>query len=337
VQPFRRIVFAEHLDGLEREMASWPDLHDENLLDQAIARSNAMTGSDRFRQADRLDAALTCAGVLGEQRCLLLLERAESLLDALPPGVHRLLLLDRALSVAAKFQINALGQRLGRRVEQVAESSSPEFAAAIRECRFPEPQPVRQRRIEGWPSRCIRRLRQLHLHDEAQQLELQLRAWISPAGLQPEIRGLPPDTWLPALRATLELFGESDGELEDESATTVLNIARKQLLYVSSEPTDGVSSLACAYVAALGKAPVRVAQGRIEEVFRDLTRLHDIRQTNAFFAASPLRLVDAVVHSVVNDGLGMGPAIRNWVADDDYRIRRRMHLDLQSMMTQQTI
>src|SRR5262249_22674237 len=86
-------------------------------------------------------------------------------------------------------------------------------------------------------------------------------------------------------------------------------------------------ALAQAYVAALSHAHPRVAQGRVEELFRDLPDLYDIRQTNTHFALSPLALVDAVVRAAVSDEFTLGPVARRWLEEDEFRVRGRVRRD----------
>ena len=95
-----------------------------------------------------------------------------------------------------------------------------------------------------------------------------------------------------------------------------------------SQRTD----LACAYAAALGQAPVRLALGRVEELF---TRLHGVTDnlvTNTHYSLSKLRLIEAAVRAVVTDDFALGPAVRRWLDDDEYRVRRRIHRDTRALV-----
>jgi hypothetical protein len=41
-----------------------------------------------------------------------------------------------------------------------------------------------------------------------------------------------------------------------------------------------------------------------------------------------LRVVEAAVLAIVNDDFALGPAVRRWLDDDEFRVRRRIHRDL---------
>lgn len=46
----------------------------------------------------------------------------------------------------------------------------------------------------------------------------------------------------------------------------------------------------------------------------------------------PLQLIDAVVRSVVTDDFALGPAVRGWLDDDKFLIRRRIHRDMSNVL-----
>lgn len=333
VEPFRRLVAARYLDGVEQELARWPDLHGEELA-RRVASFHRDHADDRIAMPAVLDVALDRTPQLGEKRSLPLLERAETMLDRLAPGLPALLLLEQALAAAADFHLDEFGRRLAGRLSDFLAHRTLDFNAVLRSCRQP-PQPELRERVEQWPGRCLQHLHRLGLRVEAERLEPRIRDWILDAVSLTRDRRSQSESWLPVLRTVLNLIGDQPAGGKDEFATTMLDLARKQLLYGINIATGECAALACSYVAALSRSPVRVAQGRIEEILRDVTRLHDASQTNAFFALSPLRLVDAIVRAVVNDDFALSPAIRGWLTDDDFRVRRRMQHDLQAMLMQQ--
>lgn len=334
VTPFRRLVLAPYLDGLEQEMAQWPGVQCPDELARRITSMFRVHTDDLSVIPGLLESALELSARLGEKRVLPLLERAEQILDLLPAGSVTMLLLEQALATAAHYQMAELGRRLASRLIRLLTPRTLDFALVIRSCRQPTPQPEILERIEHWPGRCLRYLRQLGMPAEAERLWPRLREWVLAAGSLPQVRNLRPEIWLPALRTMLNLIGDRHATVNDEIATAVLDLARKQLLYGGDMRTEDCTSLACAYVAALGRAPIRVAQGRIEELLRDLNRLHDSAQTNAHYALAPLRVVDTLVRAVVNEDFSLSPSIRRWLSHDDYAVRRRMQHDLQAVLPQ---
>jgi hypothetical protein len=332
VRLYRRLVWARYSDGLEQELAQWPDIADDDELARRITITLGRHTDDFRVVPDVLDAALPLAPRIGEKRTLPLLERAEQLLDVLPPGPLHMLLLEQMLSTTAHYSMTEPGRRLADRLRRLLQPRTLDLAAVIHSCREPFA-PERLERIEYWPGRCLRWLRQLSLQSDADRLWPRLREWMLSSGSMPKARGPRLEIWLPVLRTMLNLIGDQPAEVNDEAATASLDLARRQLLYGLEMRNDDRVSLACAYVAALGRSPIRVAQGRFEELFRDLTRMHDAGPANAYYSLSPLRLVDAVVRAVANEDFILSPAVRHWLCDDDFRVRRRMQRDLQTLLS----
>jgi hypothetical protein len=113
----------------------------------------------------------------------------------------------------------------------------------------------------------------------------------------------------------------------DLDATTALDDARLVLFSGRLTPKDQVQ-VACAYAQALGHAPFRMALGRVEEIFQRLQNVHDQFSTNTHFSLARLRVIEAVVLAIVNDDFALGPAVRRWLDDDEFRVRQRIHRDL---------
>ena len=86
--------------------------------------------------------------------------------------------------------------------------------------------------------------------------------------------------------------------------------------------------LVVATIAALGRAPLRLALGRLDEVFQRLPVPSDSFKTNNFYSLSALRIVDAVARAVADDEFTHGPLVRRWLDEDEFRVRRRINLDM---------
>jgi len=330
---FRQAVTARFSDGIALEAAQWPDLPDGELA-RSIGSLLHEHSEDLNLLSQVLESALRFTRRLGEKRSMSILERAEHVLEILAPGTNQMLLLDQTLTAAAQFSMIEVGKRSANRLFRFLARREIDFLSLVRSCRPPTPKPELLEEIEQWPSRCLRSLRRLGLQSEFARLWPRLREWVLASGSLARARGVQSEVSLPALRALLHLVGEQTAEVNDQDTTLLLDLARRQLLYDAGMRNSERVSLACAYVSALGRSPVRMAHGRIEELLRDLTRVHDRGQTNAFYALSPLRIVDAIVRAVVNEDFSQSPAMRRWLVEDDFRIRRRMQRDLHAMIAQ---
>jgi hypothetical protein len=115
---------------------------------------------------------------------------------------------------------------------------------------------------------------------------------------------------------------------DEDAGTRILDDARTRL-FVARIPDDrDRTELAVAYAEALGVAPPRIALGRLEEIFQLLDRVTVTGSTNRYYTLKPLQLIDAVVRSVVTEDFALGPAVRGWLDDDEFLIRRRIHRDM---------
>ena len=150
--------------------------------------------------------------------------------------------------------------------------------------------------------------------------------------------GRRPQAWPLTLRRLLTLAGGWFYVGRDAAATAVLDEARR-LLYSPAlciEPyRRQQTDLACAYAAALGQAPVRLALNGVEELFGRLPPLSDNLITNTHFSLARVRLVEAAVRAVVTEDFRLTPAVRRWLDDDEYRVRRRIHRDTRALIGHQ--
>jgi hypothetical protein len=169
----------------------------------------------------------------------------------------------------------------------------------------------------------LRGLRRLGLRADADRLLDRLSAWAAPE---------PPDVPLSAqVRRRVHLASGWFYVGRDLEATSALDDARLVLFSGRLLRPLDQTNVACAYVSALGQAPVRVALGRVEEVFQRLQNVHDQHSTNSHFSIARLRLVEAAVLAVVNDDFALGPAVRRWLDDDEFRVRQRIHREMRAL------
>lgn len=119
---------------------------------------------------------------------------------------------------------------------------------------------------------------------------------------------------------------------DEDAGNRILNEARDRLYLAGRADERDRTRLAIAYAEALGFAPPRIALGRLEEIFQRLDRVTVTGSTNRYFTLKPLELIDTVIRSVVTEDFALGPAVRGWLDDDEFLIRRRIHRDMAAVL-----
>ncbi|MDB5308264.1 MAG: hypothetical protein JWO38_2466 [Gemmataceae bacterium] len=140
----------------------------------------------------------------------------------------------------------------------------------------------------------------------------------------------PADAPFPASRLGLAVGWFAAGD--EDAGNRILDEARNRLFVARVGDDHERTDLAIGYAEALGFAPPRIALGRLEEIFQLLDRVTVTGSTNRYFTLKPLQLIDAVVRSVVTDDFALGPAVRGWLDDDEFLIRRRIHRDMAAVL-----
>jgi hypothetical protein len=308
------------------DLAGLRYIADREELSSRLLPIVASAGRDQDRLPIVLAAALDLAPRLGEAVAGGILERLLSAIGtwtfAGPPErvEAEVTALERGLFVAAHFDradaVPRLLTHLGRLLE-ARRGGDPG-----------ENRPVEDALLTVI-GQGIRGLRRLGLRDEADRLLDRLGEWVAPGGNLEVERRRRPQAWPLTLRRLLALAGGWFYVGREVPATEVLDEARR-VLFTPEPAADHRShrtELACAYAAALGQAPVRLALGRVEELFMRLTGVTDNLVTNTHYSLAKLRLIEAAVRAVVTDDFALGPAVRRWLDDDEYRVRRRIHRD----------
>jgi hypothetical protein len=118
----------------------------------------------------------------------------------------------------------------------------------------------------------------------------------------------------------------------EEAGTRILDEAQRRLFVTREGDERERTELAIAYADALGFAPPRIALGRLEQIFQLLDRVTVTGSTNQYYTLKPLQLIDGVVRSVVTEDFALGPAVRGWLDDDEFLIRRRIHRDMAAVL-----
>ena len=110
--------------------------------------------------------------------------------------------------------------------------------------------------------------------------------------------------------------------------------AARQRLFVAGVPDPRMrGELAVAYATAVGHTAPGLALGRLDELIRRLGPVAAGGACGRYFALLPLRVVDAVVRAAVGDDLAPSPAVRRFLAHEEYVTRRRIHRDMRTLLS----
>jgi cellulose synthase operon protein C len=179
-----------------------------------------------------------------------------------------------------------------------------------------------------------RSLRRLGLTAEVDRL-LQHVVERTTQGLPPaRLRVAKARDWPAALRVLLHAAGGWYGSGRSEQAHAVLDEARKDLFAPGLSQSDR-TALALAYATTLGQAPVRVALGRLEEMFQRLKGVSVSGTTNTHYCLRPLLLIETAVRAIVSEDFTLGPQVRAWLDADEFAVRRRIRDDLKAVLISQ--
>lgn len=310
---------------LDTALAELPDILDRTELAQRInelLQSPPGEKDHREARARVLRFALDQAPRAGEGFALHLLQLTPAAVDALPESqdLHQLEqrtgLLEKGLFVAAHFDHVEIVQELVVRFEQLLES--PRGTDAVQW-------------IDGLVGQCFRGLRKLGMRDVIDRLMRKLASTILEGRRLDDLDATWASKHLEGLQALVHVAAGWYYFSRNVEAETVLRVAR-ELLFGEELNAKGKAQLACAYAAALGQAPVELAQRRLEELFHRLSGIRDTFGVNKYFGWLQLQVVEAVVRAVVSDDFLLGADARRWLDDDEFLVRRRIHQDVRTML-----
>ena len=335
IDPYR--AWSARIGDLDKALAELADLADRKEIETRVhklLRDVPKGNKGHEIKAKVLPKALDVAPRVGEEFAFFLLGQLVPVYDALPEAremaavFEQAALLEKGLFVAAHFDrkdhIQALVQRFHKLLQAQRGNGSTLPA------------------LDSLAGQCFRGLRKLGMREEIDTLLRQMQDVIlegqdmtaaaarADAALK---EGKLDRNWPAALRALLHV---ASGWLyfgKERQAEPILNAARS-LLFKGELQGKEQTTLACAYAAAVGQAPVEVAQKRLEELLHKLTGIRDTYTTNTHYSLSQIDVVEAIVLAVVNDDYTMGTNARRWLDDDEFIVRRRIHREFQAIKAQ---
>jgi hypothetical protein len=331
--PYRS--WKKHTEDLNRDLSVLPDIKDKAKLGDRIKQ--LLKGGAKSKQVPEtrlyvLGAALPLAPRVGEPFTIELLQQAvpaleESAKSADPQLLeHQGRLIERALFFAAHYDRAEIVQTLVDRSMKLLQGKSgkPLYEA-----------------VNLFAGQSLRSLRKLGMRDEIHRmLQSMTQVVMQGQDFDALLRKHAAD-WPEVLRSLLYLsagwlyFGQLD------KAMPVLAEARERLFNTNPSTPTGkgqwhqeYTRLARTYATVLGQAPAEMALGKIEEMFRKLSPVANSFTSSTHFSRLHLNVVEDVVLAIVSDDFAHGPAMRRWLDDDEYLVRRRIHRDVRAVMSQ---
>jgi hypothetical protein len=277
---------------------------------------------------------------VGEALAVELLARVLPAWHGVVDVVERAVLLEKALLVAAHFDQRDTMHGL---LEQF-DTALPAIVGNYLHLQT-EHLPANQAKLESIESlfrQSLRGLRRLGLRDEISRMFNRILEIVQADQRRPP----PASPGRPAkrdpARAAKLLLTVAGGWFyfgQHEQAQPVAREARQQLFHSELSAVQR-SSLACAYLAAVAQAPLAIALPLIQELFAkdpqtqqpNLAKMIDPLFTSTHFSLAQLDVVEATVLTLVSDEFVLSPETRQWLEEDEFLVRRRIHRDVREMV-----
>jgi hypothetical protein len=310
-----RTYHADAHDEFRRALVLIPDIIDRATLEKECLRLLGAAGAIPARRLAAVETTLKVAPRIGEEFALARLEQVPELCQADCDVFEQARLLEQALFVAAHFNQGTTVQQL--------------LALFLQLLRAQQERMAKDERLESLVGQCFRGLRKLGLHDEIRRLLTELTAVVTRGKSLEVLRK--DNSWFKMVRTLLHVASGWFYFNEEAEARKLLEEARLLLFDGELEKHDK-RRLACAYIATLAWAPVDLAMVAIDELLERLDGIFDSLSTRSHFSVSKLEVVEAMVLAVVTEEFAMGQVARRWLEDDEYLVRRRIHLDVQAAL-----
>jgi hypothetical protein len=320
IDPYHGQVQQHYYGELGRQLAALSEIHDRNELAEQLHelfREATQSSAARSAQARVLTAALELAPRVGEAFAADLLGHVGPVLDMLTDVREQAALLERAVFVAAHFDQAVPVEALVARFEQMLDARrGPDAAAAF----------------ESLAAQSFRGLRKLGRISALERLLKEMSDCLLQGQTLATLRGRYGSGRAQLLRSLLHVANGWFYVGAEVEATEILDDARHLLLQERKLEPKEQGALARAYAATLGHAPLGLALDRIEELFKNLERIHDLFRARSTFSLAQLDVIETVVIAVASDEFALGASVRRWLDEDEYLVRRRIQRDLRALL-----
>lgn len=325
LEPVERLYAYRHWvvradDELQRELTALTDVSDRAELHQRF--DNLFTGKHKIKHVTKTDsrilvAALELAPRLGQAF-------AESVLDRVPAAMAKLKDAERTAELLEKSLF--LAAHCDRRED--VQSFIGQFHELLGNARS-----LPHEKLIPLVTGSFRSLRKFGLRDTAAQLLERLADVVgadqtAPRGASAAVASVAVGKRVCLL---LELAGAWFFFDAEAKARKVLDEARQvlatnELYYVQQ------TEVACAYLSALGQAPLEFALARIIEFFRTIEGVYDNYTTTSHYSLTRLNVVEAMMLAIVSDDFTLDREARKRLDDDEFLVRRRIHRDVREAL-----
>lgn len=265
----------------------------EAAVEQIFVKARKSEPEDRARI---FDGVMDFFPTIGVERAVRYLEEILGSLSGIAPP-RQAQLLEEALMLAGHVGEHELGRRIFALLRTLIAGMGEESAAEIG--------PV----MGGM----LRTLRRVGLREEASELVRTMQTAASGAGTPARVARL-------HCAAALAYLGHFDqARPAFEEALAVLD---KDL------PTPARLELTRAFARAVSQAPVEHALAALDRLAGKLPVITDSFNTNSHVCLSVVAFMESLVLGYASDDLSIGELGRQWLDDDEYLVRRRVHRDM---------
>ncbi len=309
-------------DELTRELADLADQHDRAVLMQRLRQ--LMKGKQKFKGAPKPEArilttALELAPRLGQAFGEEVLARVPAQLVKGKEVEESALLLEKGLLLAGHLDRREDVHNLVGEFLKLLEGSktppyeclTPLFAGSFRM--------LRKFGLRDLVPHVLERVEAIVNADQA----LRAAAWPTMAS----------DSLAKRLGLLLEIAAGRLFFGEEAKARVILDEAHDILIGKKLLTVDHVK-VGCAYLTALGQAPMEFALERCHEFFGKVEGVYDNYTTTTHYSLSRFNVVEAMMLALVSDDFTLDPQARKRLDDDEYLVRRRIHRDVREAMAQ---
>jgi hypothetical protein len=235
---------------------------------------------------------------LPESQALPQLETLIVSLDGIAPK-QKAQLLEEALMLAGHFGRGELVKQILARLQPLLAQLGPEHVGDA----------------ASTVATCLRALRRVGLREEA-------------VDLLDSLRGAAAGDGTPMVLARLHLAGGNLYLGHAERATPALDEALQKLAG-DLNMTDRLQ-LVRGVSRAVAHAAQELALATLARLTQQLPRISDSFNTNSHFCLSVIAFMESLILGYASEDLALGELGRQWLDEDEYLIRRRVHRDLKA-------
>ncbi len=191
--------------------------------------------------------------------------------------------------------------------------------------------PAEMAGIDTLTGRVVDCLRRLGLRNEMNRILSQVMKRVLRGQELAQVRSANPSHWPVILRMGCHIAGGWNACGKEDEAHAMMEEIRRDLYGPTLSSRDR-TALALTYSQRLGELSFRLALGRFEELFQRLQSITLSGTTNTHYTLKPLELIDTMIRGIVHHNFSLAPMVRNWLIDDEQRVRQRIQREFEEML-----